>query len=278
VDTAQFGFRGKYQAGTRNIAAFISKLGTEIKLFEPVVSIKLSECLDAVECRLRERKNFRNSIALLARLGGNPLTKEVSFHSVEQFVLHAILLGPLSFINLKKQDPPRAALKAGEVFARRYADASNEKNYEESVMVNKIAEDLLVAVQADDDLARATCGWILMALIQALQPDWLISDNDEMEGSSALWDVSEDVEHCSRNEECASDRIGAAPRLGAAGWSDEAEARPTLQQAALALAAHIINGPFQGSVEHASFCIFSQVSECVRNLCNFDNISDNFEP
>ncbi len=261
VVSAQLELRVKHHGGTGVLSNLISNLGSEAKFFDPVVSVKLRECLDAVSFRLRHRKNFRNAVGLMARLGGNPLTQEVSVHAVEQFVLHAILLGPLSFIDLKKQDPPRAPLKAGELFARRYHGAcySGEKKmptHEQGEdMVMKIAEELLVAVQADRDLARATCGWILMASIQTSQSDCSDADAEESEDSFAIWDVIEDVEHGTGNEVLACKADGATPRLATERLDIFTDYRPTLHEAALALATHLIHGPFQGSV-HAKHRFF----------------------
>ncbi len=158
--------------------AFFMQLGEDANQFDSSVSAKFTECIDALEFRLIERKNYRNAVCLLARLGGNNLNSDTLVHCIEQFALHAILLGPLFFIDLKTQDPPRAALQAGSAFAERIcsqiglptSEACGISQKGSSAMSVRLADILLEDMRRDEELCNATAGWLLMDLIEVLRP------------------------------------------------------------------------------------------------------------
>ena len=164
---------------------FSGKLNAMLMHMEPATSSKLGECINAVKFRLKSRKNFRNSIALLARLGGNALSTGISKEAVEQFVLHALLLGPLSFIDLVSQDPPCAALKAGEKFSENYiTDVSPLDWYKSGGKAIQIAEDLLMKIKQDKVLSTATSGWSIMPLLKLMKKPEHSETSKEFSGNS----------------------------------------------------------------------------------------------
>ena len=212
--------------------------------FDSVVSPKFEECLDALEYRLTDRKNYRNAAYLLARLGGNIFSTETAYY-VEEFVLHAILLGPLFFINLKIQDPPRAALQAGmlfaEKFSKKYFSVADSSESVRPIMTADFANSILAEMRSDEDLCSATTGWVLIDLIRNLER----SDANlggEVDSSPNRRFLEQSVEHGA--DDAAF--VRQSRRFGISWCESKPRQLGTVESLIEVLSCHLLYGPFEG--------------------------------